>query len=79
MITYEEAKITALELEPNVDTCTETEDAYLFYRKDAPPQDGGGGACVIMKEQGQAISMSTYYSDKTYYGEEIIEIREFEV
>lgn len=79
MTSFDEAKVKALESESDVDTCVETTDAFLFFRKDAPPQDGGGGSCVIIKETGHAVSMSVYYCEKTVKGEEVIEVREFAV
>ena len=79
MVTFNEAKEIALKLEPGVDMCTETNDAFMFYKKDDMPRDGGHGDCVIMKEPGKPVSMSVYYTDKMATGEEVIEIRDFDI
>ena len=79
MITFNEAKEIALKLESGVDMCTETNDAFMFYKKDDMLRDGGYGDCVIMKETGKPVSISVYYTDKTAIGEEVIEIRDFNI
>lgn len=56
MITYEEALNKAKELKPPIDTCSETEDAFVFSNSKTNDVFGGDQPCVILKESGKAIN-----------------------
>ncbi len=58
-MTFEDAKKAALEIKPNIDNFKEMSDAFIFgSTEDAGKL--GPGPVVIMKENGQAISMAVY-------------------
>lgn len=79
MISFEEAKKKALKLRADLDMCAEFADAYLFYSKLDELSDGGRGPCVILKENGNAISGSAYYTSKMASGKVDEELRNFEI
>ena len=61
MITYEEAKKIALKYKSDVDQCEEFEDAYIFSNKKKERGTAFGFShIVILKENGNAISMASY-------------------
>lgn len=74
MITYDEALTKARELKENIDACDEYENAYMFKTKADEYTLGGDGACIILKENGKAISQLEYFDN---YDTE--HIREFDV
>ena len=59
MMNFEEAKKKAKKLRKDVDFCQEYEDAYIFSKKD-DVSFGGQSPVVILKENGEAISMVAY-------------------
>lgn len=56
MITYEEAKKKAMKARDNLATAYEYPDAYLFVSG----KEEDDGEVVILKKNGQAMSMSDY-------------------
>lgn len=56
MITYEDALKKAKELKPSIDTCSETEDGFVFSNSKTNDVFGGDQPCVILKETGEAIN-----------------------
>ena len=62
MITFEEACKIARELKPNMDKCTEYENAYVFGCHDDDHYVGGYGhtPCVILKADGKTIPMPEF-------------------
>lgn len=71
MITYEVAYETAKKLKPNIDSCYETENGYVFSCKEDELWDGGAGhsPVVVLKEDGRAVSMPYFVKRGT--GKEI--------
>jgi hypothetical protein len=58
MITYEQAKETALKANKRVNACREYEKAYHFVDKD---YDGeGDNGVVVLKETGRAITWISF-------------------
>lgn len=76
MISYEEAYTKAKELKPNLDSCTEFENGYMFGSSKDKGYYGGSGhtPVVILKENGKAIPMNEFVIMGT--GEEI---RDFDI
>ena len=74
MLTFEEAKKKARKLEPRVNNCTETLDAFIFGISDST--DIGEEPIVVMKNNGKVISI-TGYLDKSDKTEEIKDWGEF--
>ena len=71
MITYEVAYEKAKELKPSIDNCTEYENGYVFGCKSDDDYIGGGHSpCVILKEDGKAVTMP-YFIGKVGAGKEI--------
>ena len=71
MISYEEALKKAKALKPNIDECSELDNAYIFSCKADENYEGGNHApCVIIKETSEAVNMPTYISEYGY-GKEI--------
>ena len=63
-ITYSEALEIAKKHRPEVDTCTEQEDMFVFsYSKDVPA-DGWPQPIVVMKDDGRAMPFVTYWQLK---------------
>lgn len=56
MVTYEEAYKIAKSLKNNIDKCFEYDVAYMFASSEDDDTIGGDGPCVILKENGRAIS-----------------------
>ncbi len=69
MITFECALTKARELKPEIDNYAEYELAYVFGCK-ADNQYIGIGPCVILKENGDAVSMA-YAITNDLLGKEI--------
>ena len=63
MVNYDEALKIAKELKNNIDACDEYDDAYLFKTKEDEYTLGGDGACIILKENGRAISQLEYFDN----------------
>ena len=59
-MTYEAALKKAKGLKPNIDNCTEYEDAFIFASHADDFSFGGDGPVVILKESGRAINMVDY-------------------
>lgn len=62
MIRFEDAKAKAKALKPGINACTEFTNAYMFYDKSEPDSEGGTTPCVIMKDTGEAISGTAFYT-----------------
>lgn len=61
MTSYEEALAKARELKPDIDNCTEYEKGYVFGCHADDAYDGGGHVpCVILKEDGRAVSFPLF-------------------
>ena len=58
MITFEQAKIIAKKLDPELNSCTEYEDAFVFSHADSTLI--GDEPIVILKNSGKAIWMPSY-------------------
>ena len=71
-MTFEEAKKKALQLRPDIDNCTEYDDAFVFGRLD-DDNIGGSEPVVIIKETGMAIGMTEYITSKN----DLIEIKDW--
>ena len=74
MVNYDEALKIAKGLKSNIDACDEYENAYLFKTKADEYTIGGEGACIILKENGRAISQLEYFDNY-----DTNHIREFDV
>ncbi|MGP1508493.1 MAG: hypothetical protein ACTTJW_06420 [Sphaerochaeta sp.] len=76
MVSYEEAYKITKELKPTINNCTETTNAYVFgCHSDDVYIGGGHSPCVIMKEDGKAVTMPWFVLK--YDNEE--ELRTFEL
>ena len=75
MIKYEEALATAKELKSRITKCVDTPTAWLFKNEDDENSFGGEGICCILKEDGRAIDLTTFYDGYAKQGE----IKEFDV
>lgn len=60
MVSYEEAKETALKFNKQLDECHEYEDAYIFSNNKSRKTKFSVYHIVILKENGNAISLSSY-------------------
>lgn len=70
MITYDEALKKAKELKPTIDGCTEYENGYVFGSSQDEGYIGGNHTpCVILKENGKAVTMPYFVMHGT--GDEI--------
>ena len=61
MITCEEAKRIAVEINEDFDEAYENEEAYLFV----DTREEWGGEIIIMKNDGMVMSMSDYAATST--------------
>lgn len=75
MITYEEALNIARDLKTNIDNCSEETSAYIFGSHEDDDMIGGDGPVVVLKEEGEAINMTSYIDE--FSGEK--EIRSFDL
>ena len=62
MITFEDAKKTALSKATGIDVCDEYEKGYHFFSKDTD-SDGGFGDIVVLKENGRTLSFTQFILD----------------
>lgn len=77
MITYEEAlKIAKEKFFYSVDECEECQDCYVFSPKTDDIIDGGG-AIIIMKEDGRTYGYTSYVMAHNYTLPKVI--RKFDV
>ena len=53
----------AKKLKPNIDSCTEYEDAFMFSSHADDFSIGGDGPVVILKDSGRAINRVDYLDD----------------
>ena len=61
MISYEEAYAKAKALKPDMDNCTEYDNAYVFgCYADNDYIGGGHSPVVILKQDGKAVDMPWY-------------------
>ena len=74
MVTYDEALAIARKLKKNIDACDEYNDAYVFKARSEEYMIGGPGPCVVLKENGKAISQVNYFD--SYQAQHI---REFNI
>lgn len=63
MISYEDAKDKALELNSDVNTCYEFDNAYRFLDKN--DDSVGDKSVIILKEDGRALNYVNYILDYT--------------
>ncbi len=61
MVSYEQAYEIAKKLKPNIDACDEYSDAFLFKTKADEWTIGGESPCVVLKENGNAITQLEYF------------------
>ena len=61
MISYEDAKKIALELNSDVNSCYEYDNAYNFFDKNEVGT--GDTSVVILKEDGKALNFVNYILD----------------
>ena len=61
MISYEDAKKIALELNSDVNSCYEYDNAYNFFDKNEV--GAGDKSVVILKEDGKALNFVNYILD----------------
>lgn len=61
MISYEDAKKIALELNSDVNSCYEYDNAYNFFDKNEV--GAGDTSVVILKEDGKALNFVNYILD----------------
>ena len=74
MITYDEALKKAKELKPNIDACDEYDIAYMFKARSEEYTLGGDSPCVILKEDGKAITQLMFFDNYDYE-----HLREFDI
>lgn len=60
MLTYEQAKQKAQKEYPAVDSVLEYKDAYVFYNSKARGNKTDDNEVVILKKNGNVISMTEY-------------------
>lgn len=67
MITYEEALAIAKEKKPNIDSCMEYENGYVFCSEQDAGWVGGAGhtRCVVRKKDGVAIPFNLFVVEGT--------------
>ncbi len=75
MITFDEAIKKAKTLKSSITKCVDTPTAWLFKSDDDEYSIGGEGICCIIKEDGRAVDLTTYYDNYAKRGE----CREFDV
>lgn len=70
MISFEDARTKAKRLNPQMDSCFEYENGYVFSDSRREETIGGGDApVVILKKSGKAVSMPVFVLEGT--GKEI--------
>ncbi len=62
MVDYKKALELAKELWEEVDYCQETENAFIFSKKD-DRSIGGSGPVVVLKDTGECINMVAYITE----------------
>ena len=60
MITYEQAKKTAVNEKPEVNTVLEYKDAYMFYNSKARGNNLEDNEVIVLKKNGKVINMTEY-------------------
>lgn len=60
MLTYEEALAVAKKAKADINHCVEYSNAYMFSHDTGEDSDGGDSPVVVLKENGDTMSMSTY-------------------
>ena len=75
MVRFESALKKAKKLKPNIDSCREFTDAYVFASQEDEYSCGGDGPVVVLKDSGKAINMVDY----TQTSSDAELIREFEL
>lgn len=60
---YEQAKEIALQFNSKFNSCKEYKLAFYFYDKNEPDCVGGNSDLVVLKENGETLSTTTFILD----------------